>query len=456
MGKNSSLIVKNGFVITLDPSNPVPGSVDILIEDGVFSRIAPDISPDYRDDDKTMSAEKPLKVIDAGGKVVMPGLVNAHMHLYSSLARGMSISSEPPENFPQILERMWWRLDSNLDEEGVYWSAITGLLDSLRSGTTTVFDHHASYGFIDGSLDIIEKACLDTGIRASLCFETSDRHGSEAAAAAIAENQRFLKKCSPANNPDDRIRALFGLHASFTCSDNTLEKAGASVAAESGIHVHVAEDMADVRQSLAEYGCTPVKRFHRCGLLNKRSIAVHCVHVDDDERSILKDTGTAVAHNPESNMNNGVGCADMPGMISQGISMVLGTDGFTADMIHSLRAANIIHKHNRRDPRPGFAESLGMLLNSNPDLTGIHFQRPAGKIMPGNHADFVIVDYNPSTPLNSDTLGGHFLFGLQYGRIDNVFVSGREVMKDGSSVLLDEREAAEKSAKCAKKMWKLM
>ncbi len=245
--------------------------------------------------------------------VSTPGLVCAHHHLYSALARGMPAPPRTPGSFQEILELVWWRLDLALDLETIEWSAKLGALEALERGTTAIIDHHESPNAIEGSLSVIANACQEVGVRVSCRYGIPDRHGPDGAAAGLAENDRFLG--------DGENEGYVGLHAAFTCSDETIA-AAADMARKHdvGVHVHVAEGDADTWQRLVEHS-------------DDDWLIVHGVHLPDDHGL----RGTLV-HNPRSNMNNAVGYArparfDLP--------VALGTDGIGADMLEEFRLAYV-------------------------------------------------------------------------------------------------------------------
>jgi cytosine/adenosine deaminase-related metal-dependent hydrolase len=238
------------------------------------------------------------------------GLVCAHHHLYSALARGMPAPPRAPVSFREILELIWWRLDAALDLEMLRWSAMLGALEALECGTTAIVDHHESPNAIEGSLTVIADACAQVGVRVVCAYGVTDRHGPAGARAGLAENARFLRAGG---------RGLVGIHAAFTCTDATLE-AAADLARDlgTGVHVHVAEgiDDADAAKRLAH-------------LTTDEWLLVHCVHLAPDAG--LRGT---IAHNPRSNMNNAVGYA-RPARFDNPV--VLGTDGIGADMLEEFR-----------------------------------------------------------------------------------------------------------------------
>src|SRR5664280_1264394 len=285
------------------------------------------------------------KSVDCTGKVILPGFICAHHHFYSTMARGMAIPGEPAKNFVEILEKLWWKVDRALGEEDILLSAQLPLIDCIRNGTTTVIDHHASPSMRDGSLDLIETAVRQAGLRASLCYEVSDRN---VIGGGIAENQRFIKKVG---RGDGQIAAMMGLHASFTLSDQTLEKCvGIATDAGVGCHVHVAEDSADRDDSIKKYRMPTVERLNKMGVTGKRSIFVHCVDIDESEMDIIASTETSIVHNPESNMNNAVGVSKLLKFLQKRILVGLGTDGMSSDMLAQMRCAYLLQRLANHDP----------------------------------------------------------------------------------------------------------
>ena len=392
---------------------------------------------------------------DAEGQLVMPAAICGHTHFYGAFARGMAIPGEPPSNFPQILERLWWRLDKALTLEDVRYSALVCLVDAIRHGTTTLIDHHASPNAIEGSLDVIAEAVEQAGVRAALCYEVTDRDGPERARAGIEENMRFAREVSGSRS-QGMLAASFGLHASLTLSDETLADCVAA-AKELGLsfHIHVAEDVADQEDSLRKSGKRVVHRLHDAGILGPKTIAVHCVHVDEGEIERLAATSTWVTHQPRSNMNNGVGVAPVEQMIRRGVRVALGNDGFSNNMFAEMKAAYLVHKLAQRDPRAMPGDLVMRLAYENnallarvfwPDLT-------LGQITPGAAADLVFLDYHPTTPLTAGNLPWHLLFGFEASMITATVCAGRVLMRDRRLLTLDEEEITARSRELAAKTW---
>ena len=389
---------------------------------------------------------------DAEGQLVMPAAICGHTHFYGAFARGMAIPGEPPSNFPQILERLWWRLDKVLTLEDVRYSALVCLVDAIRHGTTTLIDHHASPNAIEGSLDVISEAVEQAGVRASLCYEVTDRDGPERARAGIAENIRFARSVSRGPH----LAASFGLHASLTLSDETLaDCVAAARELDLGFHIHVAEDAADQEDSLRKSGKRVVHRLHDAGILGPKTIAVHCVHVDGGEIRILAETGTWVTHQPRSNMNNGVGVAPVERMVGAGVRVALGNDGFSNNMFAEMKTAYLVHKLAQRDPRAMPGDLVMRLAYENnarlarvfwPDLT-------LAQIAPGASADLVFLDYHPTTPLTPGNLPWHILFGVEASTITATVCAGQVLMRDRQLLTLDEEEITARSRELAAKTW---
>ena len=438
------ILIKNAWLVTLNAKNEVIYDGAIVIEGNVIREVG-----STKD---LLNKYDYVEIIDAQHKVVMPGMINTHMHLYSTFARGMALKDDPPKNFLQILEHLWWRLDKQLTREDVYYSAIIPLIDCVRYGTTTIIDHHASPFAIDGSLEVITEALETIGIRASLAYEVSDRDGSEISEKGIRENVKFLENCKKRN--DDMLHGLFGMHASFTLSDETLFRCGQTIADfNTGAHIHTAEGIQDLEDSLQRSGLRVIERLDKFGIWNEKSIAVHGVHIDENEIEILKERRTAVVHNPESNMGNAVGCANVTKMLNKGLLVGLGTDGFTADMFESVKTANVLHKHELNDPSASWAEVQQMIFSNNRQIVEKYFARPLGVIETGGYADIIISDYDPPTPLNQTNFYGHILFGISGGRIVTTIVNGKILMKDRVIVGLDLGKIHEYSRKLAEKLW---
>ena len=436
------MLIHNATVITFDSSNR------ILSDGGVYVR--GDEIVDVDESGTLLDRYPEADRWDAQGMLVMPGMICAHTHFYGAFARGMYIPGEAAKDFPEILQKLWWPLDRSLDMGGVQSSAEVCLVDAIRNGTTTLMDHHASQNAIDGSLDAIAAAVEASGLRSVLCYEVTDRDGPEAARDGIRENVRFAGAVRGAPLAE-RVAATFGLHASMTLSDGTLE---ACRAESDRFHVHVAEHPADAWDSLSRSGKRTVERLHGFGITGDESIFAHCVHIDSWEMALLKETGTFVSHQPRSNMNNAVGAADVPAMLRGEISLVLGNDGFSNDMFAEMKVTDQLHKVTSGDPRTlGADKVLEIAVYNNRRLAGVFFDKPVGILTPGAFADLILLDYHPTTPLNSDNLPWHILFGISGGHVHSSICHGRVLMRDRELLTLDEAEISARSRERAQETW---
>lgn len=437
-----SLVIENGLIVTMDNQRRILRRGTVAVEDEKIISV-----------EKTgeMGKCKAEKTIDATGKLVIPGFICAHHHLYSTFARGMPIPGEPAKNFAEILDKLWWKLDNVLTKEDIYYSALIALIECIRNGTTTIIDHHESQSYQKGSLDEIARAVKEVGVRATLCLGASDRY--ERGKEGLEENERFLSLLK--SEPSQLLKGMVGLHAAFTVNDDTLD-ASVRLARkyDVGIHVHCAEDEVDQNESLRKYNMRVVERLDAHGALGEKSIAVHCVHIDRKEMDILKRTETNVAHNPESNMNNAVGCADVPGMMKRGINVGLGTDGMSSDMLAQMRCAFLLQRHAKRDPRVAFSEAPTMLLVNNPKTVKKVTGWRVGEIAEGTLADIVLVDYLPPTPLDENNFFGHLIFGLVDATVDTTICNGKILMENKKLVNLDEETISQGASQLASELWK--
>ena len=394
-------------------------------------------------------------VIDAKGRYVLPGFINPHMHLYGMFARGMAVGRM--KTFGRVLKGLWWKLDRALDIEDIYVSALLGGIEAIRSGVTTLIDHHASYGVISGSLGVISEALAKVGIRSSLCFEISDRAGKGARDEAIAETGLWLESVNGwlDAHPDFLQRGMVGLHASMTLSDGSLVMARELMDMYNvGAHVHVAEGIEDVADAQKKYGMTPVTRLMKHGILRQGTLAVHCVHVDSDDISKLKKSRATVVHNPMSNLGNAVGVATILNMDKKGIPVVVGTDGMSAGIADDVRLASVIQRPGSRDAQAGWCEGERALWKNAPSLVSHMFGTDIGVIREGAAADIIIMDARPATPVTSENAWGHMLFGVLNSAVRTTIVGGSVRMRDFVIRGIDEEMLAQMASELSAKLWK--
>ena len=316
---------RDAFLVQLDP--PWVDAGNLRVADGRIVGVGSDVVAVQGDE-----------IVECNGAVLMPGLVNGHTHLYSALAAGMPAPPRAPRNFHEILQYIWWRLDRAHTLESVGVSGQIGALAALRCGTTTLIDHHASPNAIDGSLSALESGIAEVGCRGVLCYEVTDRNGPHEGRQGLGENERYAKAC--AQRDDGRFAAMVGAHASFTLEEVSL--AGCVELARRlgiGVHIHAAEDPVDEHITRERFSCGLIERFQRVGLLDvPASILAHCTHFSDSDFATVNQRAEtlSIAHNPSSNMNNGVGYTPVVKLMKQ---PQLGTDGIGADMWREARVA---------------------------------------------------------------------------------------------------------------------
>ena len=346
-----TIVIKNGLIVT----DPVAGEFQrgsLLLDGGRVTAVGQQISAEGVD------------ALDARGCWVLPGLVDAHTHLYGALAAGMPLKADPPQNFPQVLERIWWRLDKALLAEDVRYSGYVGGIASLLAGITTIFDHHASPGCSVGSLNILAEVVQSLGVRASLAYEVSDRDGPVSCDEGIRENYDFFLRCQRENDP--MLKAHFGIHAVFSVSDATIRRC-ADIGRElgAGFHLHVVEHKIELDKFRVEHGGQGVVEFlDQEGILGPRTVAAHTVHVAPADAERLAWTGTFTVHNPKSNMGNGVGVSPVSMLAQHGVVTCLGSDGYY-DMPQQLLTAPLLQNLGHSNPSAfGGGDALKMVYRN--------------------------------------------------------------------------------------------
>ena len=427
-------LLKEATLVTLDPvaieRSDLRIGADRIVERG------PSLEPRQGED-----------VIDLSGRLVLPGMVCAHTHLYSALARGMPPPPRSPSNFKEILELVWWRLDRALDEESIYWSAVAGALDAARAGTTCLFDHHASPSHISGSLQIVREAIERVGLRAVLCYEVTDRGGTQEREKGLDENLSFLRWTTETQSSSRLFRGMVGAHASFTLSNESLDYCAELMQVfGAGLHIHVAEDRWDVVDARSRYRLGVVERLEKHGALNGNTILAHGIHLAEEDIDIARSAGVWFAHNPRSNMNNQVGYAPIGKF---GARVVLGTDGIGADMFDEARLAFF----KGRDANAGLgADDWLRVLASNHRLASEAFGGDLGGLRAGSIADLTVLDYRSPTTLTRDNLAWHLAFGMTSASVESVMVNGKFVIRDGRFAV-DDQDLYAQARAATEKLW---
>jgi putative selenium metabolism protein SsnA len=423
-------ILTGATLIEFDP--PSVEQADLRVEGERITARGPVLAPGPGDE-----------VTDISGRYVIPGLVVAHTHLYSSLARGSPPISPPPANFLEILQKLWWKLDRALDLPAVELSATLGALDALASGTTTVIDHHASPSAIDGSLFAVKKGIDVVGLRGVLCYEVTDRNGHPGAEAGLRENENFLVA-----GQGGRFRGMVGAHASFTLEDETLAQlAQLAEKYHVGIHIHAGEDLIDDVDAQRRGAAGVVDRLSRSGILGQRTVLAHATRLAWPDLSAVQNTGSWLIHNPRSNMGNSVGYATARKF---GHRIALGTDGIGADLFAETQVAFL----RALDAAAGI-DPLKWISGGH-RLAGDLFGVPFGRLREGGIADLVVLDYPSPTPVTADNLTSHVVYGFGSSMVDAVMVDGVWRLWAKTPLTVDRDQVYARAREEAPKLWQRM
>lgn len=388
-------------------------------------------------------------VYDLQGKTVLPGMINAHTHLYSSLALGMPAPSDPPVNFVEKLERVWWPLDRALDADSINASFSAGLVECLLNGVTTVIDHHSSPNSASGSLESLAQAAERLNMNVAAAFELTDRNGPRLFQAGLEENLDFFQRYC--DHP--AIRPLIGLHASFTLSDESLSTIRQTLGSISGwgIHIHVAEDKADQADAVRRGYRSVIDRLNKFGLINERSLIIHGIHMLPEDVEMLGDLGASLVHNPTSNANNRVGVLSAATITT--LSAGLGTDGMQANLLKEAKEGTLIRSNSLPGGAPN-VDYLQLLFENNSRIAGKIFTNSLGRIQPGDRADLTLYDYQSRTEITEANYGAHLLFGFE--RPSDVICGGIFQIRDYKLINLDETEIKSVARIQSRKLWHKM
>lgn len=418
------ILLKNATYIdwkTLEFKN-----TNILVEEGLKGKIQ------FIENIDSVNA---TETIDCKGKLVTKSFGVGHHHVYSALARGMGAPKKNPENFYEILQYVWWTLDKALDKDMIEASALSTAMACAKAGSTFVIDHHASPNHILGSQDIIAKAFDKVGVSHLLCYEITDRDGIEKAEEGLQETENYLK----AN------QGLVGLHASFTVNDEIMKRAAELMNKyNSGFHIHVAEDLYDQRHCHDNYNKRVVERLNDFGVLkSSKTILGHCLHIDENERNIIKNSNAFVVQNMESNLNNKVGYFNAKDL---GENIILGTDGMHSDMLQSAKAAFFVGQ--------GF-DTIGY-DSAYERFRKVHDYISLNQFEGDGENNLVILDYDSPTEINQDNFLGHFIFGINSNHVKDVISDGKIIVKDRKNQNVNESEILEFSREQSVRLWKKM
>lgn len=438
------LLIKNGVLVTMDNQERILEEHSVAIEGGKIVEIG-----------KTSDLQRKhggVDVLDASGRIVMPGIVCSHSHLYGMLLRGASLKITPPSDFTQILQRVWWPVDEALTFEDAYASALVACVEFAKSGVTTFADTYSGPNSINGVLDHIAQAVEEIGIRGFVAFEATERHSKEEGAMGVQENVRFAEKMR--SKPESKANPLFSIHASFTVNDDLIKQVKELASKyHVPITIHASEGLGDVHHNLENYGKRTIERLRDEGLLGPNVVLAHCVNLNENEIDIVAETNTGVAHNPMSNMLNAVGVAPILQMLGMKVNVGLGNDGYIFDMFENMRAAFLLHRVHHKNPNAiDLYTILEMATINGARLYGM--EREIGSIELGKKADMVII--KPSilpTPLNAGSVVGHLINTVDGDDVEHVLVDGKPIVKNKQLTTFDEKKAQLTSQTAAAKLW---
>ncbi|MFA5283948.1 MAG: amidohydrolase family protein [Bacilli bacterium] len=369
---------------------------------------------------------KGYQVIDGKGQLLLPGLVCCHTHIYSIFARGMSLPFNP-HNFQEILDQLWWKMDHYIDNKTTFYSGVVAAREYMLNGVTTLIDHHASGTDILSSLENLKKAVVDEAhMRALFAFETSDRYPVD---LAIKENKNFIAK-----HRDEHVAGLFGLHASMSLSDKTLDLVHKSLNG-APIHIHVAESDMDEADCLKKYRERIINRLDRFQLLTPNSLIVHGVYVNDDELKIIKARQVYMVCNTTSNMNNAVGLPNIKNFLNHKIKVLIGNDGLSSNIANEyVNALFTSHLKNDSPTTLNLGDILQM-INYSYEYVGKMLKIKLGQIAGEFEADFMLLPYTPPTKMDQGNAFGHIFYGIFNAlKPQEVYASGRRVVHNYKAV----------------------
>ena len=430
MKKETGLDILNAWIcqITNKGINPVFG--DIKISDGKIREIREKKYLDYLNNPLTRK-----NGFNAESRIITVPQINFHDHFYSRLAKGLPVTGVM-DNFENVLKNLWWQLDLELDLEMVQASAQMGILESIGNGVTYVFDHHASPANTSGSLDTIKKTMDKFGLRGVLCFETSDRNGEDFKEQALQENQNFLQ------NINANFKGMLGLHASFTVSDDTLNKA-AEIIKETGagIHIHLCEDRVDRVKSVRKYGLPPVQRLQKYGLLNSKSILAHGIDLIEPDYPTISKSSSTLVYNPDSNLNNNVGLPDF-NSVPESIPILVGTDGMSADVARSMKQLFLQHRSQGNSFEESFKWIKKIFFDQLAFVKKYFSDFPSLNI--GDRADLIVWDYMPPTPFAEKNFWGHYIYGILESPVFSVIQNGKFLKREHKIVMEIKKDTRSK------------
>ena len=423
----------------MDRKRRVIENAGVAVADGRIVAVGP-----LQDVSKGFSADE---VVDARGCIVMPGLICSHTHLYGIALRGSALNIEPPSDFLQILQRVWWPVDEKLTNDDAYATTLAAGIESLTNGTTCYADTYSAPNAIEGSLDQIAKASNEVGIRGVISFEATERRSAEEGTKGLKENLRFIEE-----KDKGRTMGMISLHASFTVSDDLISRGvEASQRHRVPLTIHVSEGPNDGYHNMERYGKRSVERLQERGLLSSRAVLAHCVHLNEKEIELIARSSASVAYNPMSNMLNAVGVASLMEMLDHGVNVGLGNDGYVFDMFENMRAGFLLQRVASRNPnRPSPQEAVEMCTVNAAKAYGLS---SLGSIEVGKRADVIVVRPTFTATPYSGSIYGYIVNSLRGSDVRDAMVEGQVVMKNRKLLTLDVQKAETKVLKAMDRLW---
>lgn len=443
MNTDKNITIANAWICQISGQKIIPVFGDIIISEGrIFEIKKKDFNTFILHPQQSSD-----NTIDAGGRATTVPAINFHDHFYSRLAKGLPLKGST-DNFEKILQNVWWKLDAVLDSEMIRASAQMAALESIRNGVTYIFDHHSSPKSANGSLKIIADVLRGFGLRGVLCFETTDRNGKPLAENGILENINYFK-----NSTDNNLKAMLGLHASFTLNDDTLRKSSGVIKELGlGIHIHLCEDKIDRKNSLTNYKNNPVARLDKFGLLNEKSILAHGIHLTDEDYYLISNCGSAIVYNLDSNFNNAVGLPEIL-RAPLNVPILTGTDGMNSNSARTFKQLFLLARHQRMT----FEQSFDWIKKVYFDqLNFIHKYYPDFSSLNNNdRADLIIWDYIPPTPFMEENFWEHFIYGILDRHIHSVIQNGN-ILMNNFRISFNEPEYQQNIAVQGSRLFKIM
>ncbi len=436
--------ITNAWICRINNQKVEPVFGDLIIKEGIITDVIPTKFQSYLKARKV----KRKNTFDAGGRVVTVPNINFHDHIYSRLAKGIPIKGSM-NNFYDILNNLWWKLDKVLDTDMIIASAQYAVIDSIKNGVTYIFDHHSSPTNPHKSLFEIAKVIKQNNLRGVLAFETSDRNGKANSLKGLEENSDFFL-----NFTGQDIKSMFGLHASFTVNDKTLKSVSEFVNEnELGIHIHLCEDPIDRSISKRDFGNLPLKRLVDFNLLNEKSILSHSIHITKTEMKQISKYGSAVAVNIDSNMNNSVGLTKLS-MFDKSTPLLTGTDGMHSNPTRTIKNIFLLLRNSGLTFEESFTTVQRIFFDQLSFIRRYYSDFPS--LNRNDRADFIVWDYIPPTPINSDNYWGHYIYGMSESNIFGTFQTGESLMWDSKLMYIDEEKLFREIYKNGEKLYRKM